>query len=222
MIQGKKEIMMTDYEKIRNRKRAQKVLTGLASRKMEGYFVETREEALQKALELIPEGASVSWGGSQSISEIGLKEAILKGSYTVYNRDTEPTAEGKRAMMLKAHSCDYFLGSTNAITEDGVLVNVDRNSNRVSCYAYGPKYVVLIVGMNKVTKDLDHALYRVRNTAAPLNAQRFKDSKTPCNATGSCANCKSPDCLCCNFLITRYSKDTGRIKVILVNEALGF
>jgi hypothetical protein len=213
---------MDDVVKTRNRKRAQKVLAGLASRQMEGYFVETREEALQKALEIIPQGTSVSWGGSMSISEIGLKDALIKGPYTVYNRDTETTAEGKRAMMLKAHSCDYFLGSTNAITEDGILVNVDRNSNRVSCYAYGPEHVLLIVGMNKVTKDLDHAMYRVRNTAAPLNAQRFKNSKTPCNMTGSCANCKAPDCLCCNFLITRFAQYKGRIKVILVNEDLGY
>ena len=124
--------------------------------------------------------------------------------------------------MLKAHSCDTFLSSTNAITEDGVLVNLDGNSNRVSCIAYGPKQVLMIVGMNKVTKDVEHAVYRVRNVAAPINAQRFPNGKTPCKVNGACADCKSPDTICCNLLVTRFSQEKGRIKVILVNEALGF
>ncbi len=213
---------MDEFVRERNRKLAKKVIAGLKSRQMEGYFAETKEEALKKALELIPEGSTVTWGGTQSISEIGLKEAVIKGNYTVYNRDAEPTPEGKRAVMLKSYTCDYYLASTNAITEDGVLVNVDRNSNRVSSLAYGPAHVIMIVGMNKVTKDVDHALYRVRNVAAPTNAQRFTSARTPCLANGSCLNCKSPDSLCCNFLITRFSNVPGRMKIILVNEELGY
>ena len=166
-------MVMLSFEKERNRKVAEKVIKGLQSRNMEGYFVETKDEALGLALDLIPKGSSVSWGGTYSIEEIGLKEALIQGQYTVYNRDTKKTPEEKREMMLKAHSCDTFLSSTNAITEDGVLVNLDGNSNRVSCIAYGPKQVLMIVGMNKVTKDVEHAVYRVRNVAAPINAQRF-------------------------------------------------
>jgi L-lactate utilization protein LutB len=218
----KGESIMVEFERERNRKLAKKVIAGLASRQMEGYFVETKAEALKKALELIPEGSSVTWGGSMSISEIGLKQAVIDGNYTVYNRDVEKTPEAKRAVMLKSYTCQYYLASTNAITEDGVLVNVDRNSNRVSSLAYGPEHVIMIVGMNKVTKDVDHALYRVRNVAAPINAQRFTTAKTPCNMNGSCANCKSPESLCCNFLITRFSNHPGRMKIILVNEDLGF
>lgn len=143
---------MLSFEKERNRKVAEKVIKGLQSRNMEGYFVETKDEALGLALDLIPKGSSVSWGGTYSIEEIGLKEALIQGQYTVYNRDTKKTPEEKREMMLKAHSCDTFLSSTNAITEDGVLVNLDGNSNRVSCIAYGPKQVLMIVGMNKGDK----------------------------------------------------------------------
>ena len=113
------------------------------------------------------------------------------------------------------------MGSSNAITEDGVLVNIDGNSNRVSAYAYGPKKVVLIVGMNKVAKDVDSALKRARNVAAPVNAQRF-GLDTPCSKTGSCLNCKSPDTICCQFLITRFSRHKDRIHVILVNDTLGY
>ena len=201
-------MVMLSFEKERNRKVAEKVIKGLQSRNMEGYFVETKDEALGLALDLIPKGSSVSWGGTYSIEEIGLKEALIQGQYTVYNRDTKKTPEEKREMMLKAHSCDTFLSSTNAITEDGV--------------AYGPKQVLMIVGMNKVTKDVEHAVYRVRNVAAPINAQRFPNGKTPCKVNGACADCKSPDTICCNLLVTRFSQEKGRIKVILVNEALGF
>jgi L-lactate utilization protein LutB len=213
---------MLPEEKERNRKVAQKVIAGLRSRNMEGYFVETKEEALGLALDLIPQGSSVSWGGTHSVEEIGLKDVLVHGHYTVFNPFTKKTPEEKREMMLKAHSCDTFLSSTNAITEDGILVNMDGNSNRVSCIAYGPKTVLMIVGMNKVRKNLEDAILRTRNVAAPINAQYFPHIKTPCKVNGACADCKSPDTLCCNLLITRYSREKGRIKVILVNENLGF
>jgi hypothetical protein len=123
--------------------------------------------------------------------------------------------------MLAAYDADFFLASVNGMTEDGQLVNIDGNSNRVSAIAQGPKKVLFIVGMNKVCKDLDSAMKRARNVAAPINAQRF-DLNTPCRKTGSCMDCKSPDTICCQFLITRYSRHAGRIHVILVNDSLGF
>ena len=198
---------MHAFEKERNQKLAQKVIKGLASRNMEGYYAETREEALKKALELIPEGSSVSWGGSMSVEEIGLKKAILDGNYKVKNRDTAKTAEEKREAELAAYAADYFLASSNAMTEDGILVNI--------------LHVLMIVGMNKIAKDIDAAVSRARGIAAPVNCQRFP-IKTPCKENGACANCKSMDTICCQFLITRFSRHPGRIKVILVNEDLGF
>ena len=202
----------------RNQLLAQKVIKGLESRNMSGYYAADKDEALKIALELIPEQSSVTMGGTMSAHEIGLVEALKNGNYNFIDRDAE---EDKRAAMLKAYDADYFLTSANAITEDGVMVNIDGNSNRVSAIAQGPKHVIAIVGMNKVCDDVDGAMKRARNVAAPINAQRFGLS-TPCAKTGSCMNCKSPDTICCQFLITRYSRHEGRIHVILVNDSLGF
>ena len=193
----------------RNELLAQKVVKGLESRNMTGYYVPTKEDALKKALELIPEGSTVTMGGAMSAHEIGLVDALKNGNYDFVDRDK---ATDKREAMLKAYDADFFLSSVNAMTDDGVLVNIDGNANRVSAIAQGPKHVLFIVGMNKVCSDID---------AAPINAQRFGLS-TPCAKTGKCMDCKSPDNICCQFLITRFSRHEGRIHVILVGEELGF
>ena len=202
----------------RNAQYAQKVIKGLESRNMSGYYAENKEDALKKALELIGEGSSVTMGGCMSAHEIGLVDALKKGNYEFIDRDAY---EDKRAAMLAAYDADVFLSSANAMTEDGILINIDGNSNRVSAIAQGPRKVVFIIGMNKVCADVDSAMKRARNTAAPINAQRFGLS-TPCSKTGACMNCKSPDTICCQILITRYSRHAGRIHVILVNDTLGF
>ena len=211
--------IMEENRKKRNDLLAEKIIKGLQSRNMSGFYVQTRQEALDKALELIPEGSVVAHGGSKSMEEIGLLDALRSGNYQYVDRSG--SSENKKKAELAAYDADFFLGSTNAITEDGILVNIDGNSNRVSAYAYGPKHVLLIVGMNKVTADVDMAVKRARNEAAVINAQRFGLS-TPCTSTGSCMNCKSPDTICCQFLVTRYSRHKDRIFVILVDEALGF
>ncbi|MCR4757072.1 MAG: lactate utilization protein [Butyrivibrio sp.] len=202
----------------RNQLLAQQVIKGIESRNMKGYYAATKEEALKIALEIIPESSSVTMGGAMSAHEIGLVDALKNGNYNFIDRDK---AEDKRAAMLAAYDADYFLTSANAITEDGVMVNIDGNANRVSAIAQGPKHVVAIVGMNKVCPDVDAAMKRARNVAAPINAQRF-GLNTPCAKTGSCMNCKSPDTICCQFLITRFSRHVDRIHVILVNDNLGF
>ena len=202
----------------RNALYAQKVIKGLESRNMSGYYAENKEDALKKALELIGEGSSVTMGGCMSAHEIGLVDALKKGNYEFIDRDAY---EDKRAAMLAAYVADVFLYSASAMTEDGILINIDGNSNRVSAIAQGPRKVVFIIGMNKVCADVDSAMKRARNTAAPINAQRFGLS-TPCSKTGACMNCKSPDTICCQILITRYSRHAGRIHVILVNDTLGF
>ena len=202
----------------RNELLAAKVIKGLESRNMKGYFAKNKGEALTLALELIPEGSTVTMGGGMSVHEIGLVRALKSGNYNFIDRDE---MEDKRAAALAAYDADYFLASCNAITDDGILVNIDGNSNRVSAIAHGPRHVLFIVGMNKVSKDVDGALKRARNVAAPINAQRF-DIETPCTKTGSCMDCKSPDTICCQFLVTRYSRHDGRINVILVDDVLGF
>ena len=185
----------------RNELLAQKVIKGLNSRNMSGYYASSAEEAKKIALELIPEGSVVTMGGGMSVHEIGLVDALKEGNYNFLDRDE---AEDKRAAMLAAYDADFFLSSCNAITEDGILINIDGNSNRVSAIAQGPKKVLFIVGMNKVCSDVDGAMKRARNVAAPINAQRF-GLNTPCSKTGSCMDCKSPDTICCQFLMTRYS-----------------
>ncbi|MCR4608794.1 MAG: lactate utilization protein [Eubacterium sp.] len=202
----------------RNELLAQKVIKGLESRNMTGYYAESKEAALAKALELIPEKSTVTMGGGMSVHEIGLVEALQKGDYNFIDRDAY---EDKRAAMLLAYDADFFLSSANAMTEDGIIVNIDGNSNRVSAIAQGPKKVLFIVGMNKICNDSDSAMKRARNVAAPINAQRFGLS-TPCSKTGACMDCKSPDTICCQFLITRFSRHKDRIHVILVNDDLGF
>ena len=209
---------MNEMTAKRNRLLAQKVLKGLQSRNMTGYYAETREEALKQALDLIPTGSVIAMGGATSAWEVGLVEAIKQGDYRFIDRDH---TDDKRAAMLAAYDADWFLSGANAITEDGVLVNIDGNANRVSAIAQGPKHVLFVVGMNKVCPDADTAMKRARNVAAPVNAQRF-GLNTPCAKTGSCMDCKSPDTICCQFLTTRYSKHPGRIHVILVNQELGF
>ena len=202
----------------RNELLAQKVIEGLESRNMSGYYAADKEAALRLALSLIPEGSTVTMGGGMSVHEIGLPEALKKGNYNFIDRDE---MKDKRAAMLAAYDADFFLMSTNAMTQDGILVNIDGNSNRVSALAQGPRKVIIIAGMNKVCDDVDGAMKRARNVAAPINAPRF-GLETPCSKTGACMNCKSPDTICCQFLITRYSKHAGRIHVILVNDYLGF
>lgn len=208
---------MNENMRKRNEILAQTVIKGLESRNMSGYYAADKEEAVKKALEVIGKGSTVAMGGCQSAHEIGLIQALEEGDYNYIDRSNMTPRES----LMAAYDADVFLSSANAMTNDGIMVNIDGNSNRVSCIAQGPKKVVFIVGMNKICSDLDEVIKRARNVAAPANAQRF-DVKTPCKVTGKCADCKSPDTICCQFLITRYSRHEGRIHVILVNDTLGY
>ena len=185
---------MNENMRKRNEILAQTVIKGLESRNMSGYYAADKEEAVKKALEVIGKGSTVAMGGCQSAHEIGLIQALEKGDYNYIDRSNMTPRES----LMAAYDADVFLSSANAMTNDGIMVNIDGNSNRVSCIAQGPKKVVFIVGMNKICSDLDEAMKRARNVAAPANAQRF-DVKTPCKVTGKCADCKSPDTICCQF-----------------------
>lgn len=208
---------MNENMRKRNEILAQTVIKGLESRNMTGYYAADKEEAVKKALEVIGKGSTVAMGGCQSAHEIGLIQALEEGDYNYIDRSNMTPRES----LMAAYDADVFLSSANAMTNDGIMVNIDGNSNRVSCIAQGPKKVVFIVGMNKICSDLDEAIKRARNVAAPANAQRF-DVKTPCKVTGKCADCKSSDTICCQFLIARYSRHEGRIHVVLVNDTLGY
>lgn len=210
-----------DVRQMRNEVLGKRVVQALESRNMEAYYVETKEEAVKKALELIPKGSSISMGGAASVKECGLYDAVSSGDYVFYDRDRVNTQEEKEEIALRAFSADWFLGSVNAMSENGVFINIDGNANRVAAYAYGPKNVLLIVGMNKIVKTEADAMSRARNEAAPVNAQRF-GIDTPCSKNGTCFDCKSSQCICCQILTTRFSRIKGRFKIILVDENLGF
>ena len=202
----------------RNNLLSEQIIKGLEKRNMKGYYAEDKEEALKIALGLINEGATITMGGGMSVHEIGLVEALKKGNYNFIDRDE---MEDREAAALAGFTADYFLTSANAMTQDGVLVNIDGYGNRVAATVFGPGKVIYIVGMNKVCADPEAALKRARNTAAPTNIQRF-DKNTPCSKTGTCMNCTSPDCICSQILFTRFSMIPNRIHVVLVNDNLGF
>ena len=196
------------------------VAEAMKKRGFEAYYVSTAEGAREKALELIPENSVVSWGGSMTIDEIGLKQAVIDRGCKVINRDEAERPEERMELMRKALTCDVFLMSANAISEDGQLVNIDGNGNRVAALCFGPKEVIVVAGMNKVAGNLEEAYARARKFAAPVNAQRF-NLATPCGKTGLCADCLSPECICSQMVVTRRASG-GRIKVILVGADLGF
>ncbi|MDR0671772.1 MAG: lactate utilization protein [Oscillospiraceae bacterium] len=204
------------------------VVKALQSRNFEAYYCRTGEEAATLALGLIPGGASVSWGGSVTLQEIGLLDQVRHGPFRPLDRDTAQTPEERLALMRQALLCDVYLASVNALSEDGQLVNVDGVGNRVAAFTFGPRSVVAVVGMNKLCKTLPAAEIRARTYAAPLNAQRVlagagpETVKTPCQHTGTCADCKSSASIC-SFLITiRMCRPARRIKIILVGEPLGY
>ena len=202
-------------------KRAQILVKNLQSRHFEACYCADKETALKKALELIPEGVSVGWGGAYSAQQIGLMDAVRKGNYIAYDRDSCTTMEDRVKMMKKCLTADVFLTGANAISLDGQMVNIDGNGNRVAAIVYGPDSIIVIAGMNKVVDTLEDAVQRARTIAAPMNQQRFPN-QTPCQITGSCADCKAPDCSCNQILITRHCRPAGRIKFILVGEELGY
>lgn len=210
-----------DPKKIGYENLAKTIIKKLEVRGMAGYYCDTKEDALAKALELMEKGSSITWGGSETLKEIGIFEAIRNRDYELYDRDTAVTPEEKRAFYGKAVTADYFLMSTNAITHDGQLVNIDGTGNRVACLIHGPQNVIVIAGMNKVAKDVEAAIDRAHDIAAVPNAVRL-NMDTGCREFGKCIDCLKEDCICCHTVVTRMSRVKNRIKVILVGEELGY
>ena len=212
---------MLTQRKMQYDKAGAKVAEALNKRYFEAYYCSDRAEALEKILELIPQDHVVSWGGAATVDELGVKEALRQRGQAVIDRDTAKDAQERQQMLKQALTCDTFLMGSNAISADGQLVNIDGIGNRVAALCFGPTQVVVVAGMNKVAGDLDGAMRRAREVAAPMNAQRFP-LKTPCVANGLCGDCKGPDSICAQIVTTRLCKPAGRIKVVLVGEDLGF
>ncbi|MGN0278630.1 MAG: lactate utilization protein [Lachnospiraceae bacterium] len=202
-------------------KQAETIIHNLAKRNMEGCYFPTAADCTQAILKEMPEGSVIGWGGSESIKESGLMDAIHNGNYELIDRSSAKTPEESRQLYAKTVLADYYLMSTNAITLDGELINIDGNGNRVACLIQGPAHVILVVGMNKVVTDVESGIARVRNMASPANAIRL-NRNLACAATGVCHDCLSPECFCNQLVITRRSMHNGRIKVYLVGEELGY
>lgn len=213
--------MMLTQRKMQYDKAGAKVAEALNKRYFEAYYCSDRAAALEKILELIPQDHVVSWGGAATVDELGVKEALRQRGQAVIDRETAKDAQERQQMLKQALTCDTFLMGSNAISADGQLVNIDGTGNRVAALCFGPTQVVVVAGMNKVAGDLDGAMRRAREVAAPMNAQRFP-LKTPCVANGLCGDCKGPDSICAQIITTRLCKPAGRIKVVLVGEDLGF
>jgi hypothetical protein len=200
----------------------QKTADALEGNNIECIVVQSRQEALAKALEMIPEGATVGLGGSVTVEQIGLLAKLRSGKYTLYDQyapDIDMPENMKRRK--QGLTAQYFVTGTNAITADGQLVNVDGIGNRVAAQAFGPEKVILVAGKNKIVKDVHEAFDRLQNVAAPINSRRF-GSLTPCADTGVCVDCDSPARICNIYTIIRRMMIPGRITLIMVNESLGY
>jgi len=198
-----------------------RVVKALQSRSFEAYYFDEPAQAIEKIVSLIPKEHLVSWGGSKTLVDLGIQQRLENDGYNLLDRDKAPSPEERMEIMRRALLCDTFLSGTNSVTEDGQLINIDGYGNRVAAMIFGPKQVIIAAGMNKVAKTFKDALSRARNTAAPLNIQRFQKLKTPCSETGTCADCLSPDTICSYFVTTRFCKPAKRIKVVLIGKDLG-
>ncbi len=201
---------------------SQTIIKNLEKRHMKGSYFDNAKEASDFLMASLTPGASVGVGGTQTLEEMGIKEALPKREdLTLYLRKPDQTYADMEELYLKSFSADFYLMSTNAITANGELFNIDGLGNRTAALIYGPKKVFVVCGMNKVCPDLDSAIKRARNTAAPENCIRL-DKNTPCSKTGRCIDCMSEDTICSQFVYTRHSSIPGRIHVILIGESLGY
>lgn len=208
----------------------QKVMDALRKNRMQVEYVPCREDAVALVKALIPAGSTVGTGGSRTLDETGVTELLRNGDYIFYDRNNSSlTPEERAEFTAKSATADFYLCSSNAITEQGELYNVDGFSNRVAAIANGPKKVIMVVGVNKIVPDLNAAIRRVKTIAAPLNTKRL-NCDTYCNKTGVCMGleggmtdgCHSPARICCSYLICAQQRVENRIHIILVGESLGF
>lgn len=205
----------------RNERLAQHLVRHLKRRNMAACYCPTAAEAVKKVSEQIPDGSSVTWGGSMTIRDMGIPAALhARATLNVMDRDMAKTRDEAQEIYRQAFTADYYLSSANAISEDGVIVNIDGTGNRVAAITFGPKHVIFIVSLNKVAQTAEAALARARSTASPINAARF-DIKTPCHTDGVCHNCNSPECIC-NYVHFLRNSPGRRHTVILVGEDYGY
>ncbi|MDY3206526.1 lactate utilization protein [Clostridium baratii] len=213
---------MNDYEIWSNELKIERTIKALEENNMNGYYARTREDLIDKIKELVDEGAMVTCGGSETLFKTGVIDYLRSGRYDFLDRYKEGiTREEVTEIFRQAFLADAYFVSSNAITEDGEIYNVDGNGNRVAAMLFGPDKVIIICGVNKIVKDLDAAIKRNRELAAPMNTKRL-NKKTPCAKVGYCMDCRSPERICNEYTLIKRQRDKDRIHVIFLNENLGF
>lgn len=202
-------------------KLAQNTIKELNKRNMEGYYFKDSSTCVKTILSMMPAKSTISFGGSQTLKETGLLQAIKEADYSIIDRSSATTTEESRELYAQTVLSDYYFMSTNAITTNGILVNIDGNANRVACLCHGPSNVMILVGKNKFASSIESAIERIHTYACRPNAIRL-NRNTPCALTGVCHECLAPDSFCNQIVITRRSNHPERIKVFLINENLGY
>ena len=200
---------------------AAEMIPAFQKRQMQAFYCADAAQGRELILSMMPHGSSIGWGGSKTLEQIGVMDAIREGGYRLFDRDKAVTQEDRREVYGAIQNADFFLMGSNAVTRTGELINVDGRSDRVSFLCYGPRRVIVAVGMNKVEPDISAGLERIWRIAGPMNAKKL-GRNTGCQTTGICNHCLSPECLCSNIVITRRSAFAGRIQVVLIDEELGF
>lgn len=213
---------MDESTRATQRKRLERTALALEKANMQAFIAPDAQKVCEIIKELLPKGASVTVGGSMTLFEAGVIDLLKSGDYDYADRYREGIEPHEIAKIYRdAFSAEFYIASTNALTENGELVNVDGNSNRVAAIGFGPKNVIVVCGANKIVKDINEAVSRIKAIAAPSNVNRL-DCKTPCAQTGKCENCHSPNCICCTWTVHRHSRIKNRIKVVLVEQSLGY
>ena len=221
MEKGRVKEMDQNVEFILER-RVERTMEALVKNRMEAYYAPSAEKAKEAVISLLREGAVVSHGGSQTLIECGIIDELRSGKYNYLDRSAPGLSkEQVTEIYRRSFFADYYLGSANAITEEGELFNVDGNGNRVAAYIYGPQNVILVAGINKIVPDIESALTRLRKMAAPANVKRL-ECETPCFRTGECMNCHTPGRICCDYVVQGFQRVPGRIKVVLVGAPRGY
>ena len=200
----------------------ERTIKALNDNNMNGYLVDTKEELIDKIKEIVEENAVVSCGGSMSLFETGVIGHLRSGRYKFLDRYKEGlTSEEINKIFRDSFSADAYFSSSNAVTEDGNLYNVDGNGNRVAAMLFGPSKVILVVGENKIVKNIDEAIKRNREISAPANAKRLNKS-TPCTKVGYCMDCKNKDKICREYTVVTSQGNKDRIHVIFLREEIGY
>lgn len=211
------EAVLASYEQT-----AKTIIKHLENHGMEGAYCATSDEARELVLSWLKPGDSVTWGGTETFKETGIKAALKEaGCYKMLDRMKVEGAEAQREFWRACSTADWFFMSANALTTSGELVNIDGNSNRLALLLHGPEHVIVLVGINKIVADIEAGFKRIRTVTCPLNATRLH-ANTPCELNGVCTECHAPGCMCCQMVVTRHSRHKGRIRVVIIGEDLGY